>query len=239
MQSTGLRRWLNRLNSRSELTDADRATVLAFPGQPLMVKANRDYVRLGDEVTCTYLVDAGISARYSQDRKGDRQASAIFLSGDISLDSVMLPDACCSLTALTDVELYCIPHDAVRHAFRASNTLAEALWRDMAVDASIARKWVLNISRHDATTRLAHFICEMALRSQATGRQRDCFAFPVTQAHLADLLGLTPVHVNRVLRVLREAGLVEVDRTEVRILDWPGLAAAGQFEPAYLHIRTV
>lgn len=203
----------------------------------LDVRRNRDIVRLGQETSCTYLVNEGITARYSENRRSERQATAIYLSGDTALDSVVLPDACCTLTALTDAETYCIPHAAVLAAFHSSRSLSEAIWRDMAVEASIARKWTLNISRHDAVSRIAHLLCEIGLRSVAAGEQRDEFSFPVNQEQIGDVVGLTSVHVNRVLRVIREAGLATLNRTTVKILDWPGLVLAGQFEPSYLHLH--
>jgi hypothetical protein len=103
------------------------------------------------------------------------------------------------------------------------------------VDTAILRQWVVNVGRRDAKCRIAHLLCEMATRLHASiGPQRVSFPFAVTQTQLADITGLTVVHVNRVLKALREGGLADVRRHEVVILDWDGLVEAGDFDADYL-----
>lgn len=98
-------------------------------------------------------------------------------------------------------------------------------------------EWVVNVGRRDARTRTAHLMCEMACRYEAAGQDVGfSFPFPVTQTHLADMLALTPVHVNRILKVLREDVLAQVHGRTVQILDWDGIMEAGEFDSAYLQI---
>ena len=84
---------------------------------------------------------------------------------------------------------------------------------------------------------MSHLICEVACRAgRKTGDQEYSFQFPITQHQLADMVGLTPVHVNRTLKGLREDGIVDVVNRMVHITNWDRLAQIGEFDPAYLRL---
>jgi CRP-like cAMP-binding protein len=88
--------------------------------------------------------------------------------------------------------------------------IGRALWLETATQAAIQQEWIVGLGRRTAQTRLAHFLCEVSYRLQLRGRNDlDAFEFPLTQSELADILGLSTVHVNRVLQVLRSRGLIE------------------------------
>jgi CRP-like cAMP-binding protein len=123
----------------------------------------------------------------------------------------------------------------LRRVAKEYPAIAEAFWRDCVVDASILSQWVVNVGRRDARMRLAHLLCEVAVRMEQAGLgNRAAFELNVTQTQLADALGLTSVHVNRVLQALRREGLIATRSREVRILDWDRLAALGEFDGVYL-----
>ena len=108
------------------------------------------------------------------------------------------------------------------------------------VDASIHREWVANVGRRDATTRIAHLLCEFGLKLDAIGLDQHDYELPMTQDQLADATGLTAVHVNRVLQDLAKEGLIErLTAKSVLIGDWKRLAAAGDFHSDYLHLDTL
>src|SRR5262249_11372754 len=100
---------------------------------------------------------------------------------------------------------------------------------------SIQRAWLANISQFAADRRMAHLLCELrqrlAMVSLADGQS---FRLPLTQQELADALGLSTVHVNRVMQHLKEQGLIRaMDRT-VFIPDLDHLEEFAEFDPAYL-----
>ena len=98
---------------------------------------------------------------------------------------------------------------------------------------------MVNIGRRDAFTRISHILCEMLVRLRAIGladKDNSC-AFPISQNMLGDAQGLSGVHVNRVLQEIRAAKLITLNRGVLKILDWEGLAQAGQFDPNYLHLE--
>lgn len=148
------------------------------------------------------------------------------------LNAVVRPVGIGGLTALSDARIFRIPHSAIRAAAARYPAVAEAFWRDCMLDAAILMQWVVNVGRRDARTRLAHIICEMAIR---TGPDRIALAdydFPITQEELGDAAGLTSIHVSRTLSSLRE--LVTMFRGRVRIHAWDALRQVGEFDDAYL-----
>ena len=62
------------------------------------------------------------------------------------------------------------------------------------------------------------------------------FHFPLTQVELADVLGISVVHLNKTLQVLRKEGLLSWINHTITILDWPQLQALAQFDPTYLSL---
>lgn len=236
-----LQLFLNRLLSRSVLTDEEQHAILDLPGHFAQVKANRDFVGLRDDVEHASLIIDGLVGRFDQNSDGLRQITAIHIPGDMAnLHSVVQPQATSALQALSVATILRVPHHAIRLATARLPALAEALWRDCMVDNALLSKWVVNVGRRDARSRIAHLLCEMATRLNAP-TEIGSFAFPfaVTQFQLADAAGLTGVHVNRVLRSLREQGLADVRGREVKVLDWRALTKAGDFNRGYLQAETM
>ncbi|WP_449409393.1 Crp/Fnr family transcriptional regulator [Methylobacterium komagatae] len=85
---------------------------------------------------------------------------------------------------------------------------------------------------------MAHLFCELMLRLETVGLAVDhSCQLPLTQYELGDALGITSVHVNRILRELRESGLITLSGGRLTIHDWDALAKAAEFDPSYLHLR--
>ena len=232
-----LRLFLDRLVTRSSLDDIERSAILGLAGHPIQVRANTDFVYLGEVVDHACLVVEGLVGRFGQNIDGQRQITELRIPGDmIDLHSVMMPASGSALQALTTTTLIRIPHRSLSELSRRYPAIAEAFWRDSVLDAAILSQWVVNVGRRNAISRLAHLLCEMAVRYGQIGKSDGhTFEFPATQTHLADALGLTPVHINRTLKTLKDAGVAEIRNRTVHILDWERLSEIGDFDPAYLH----
>jgi CRP-like cAMP-binding protein len=116
--------------------------------------------------------------------------------------------------------------------------IARAMWIDTLIDAAVFREWLVNVGRRDSTSRIAHLLCEYALRLHAAGLAEERrYELPMTQEQIADAVGLTPVHVNRVLKELGRMKLILRDKRAVEILDWDGLRSVGDFNSRYLHFE--
>ena len=94
------------------------------------------------------------------------------------------------------------------------------LWRDTLIDAAIFREWIVNVGQRPAASRLAHTVVELRQRLAATGRAAgDTFEMPLTQEQISEALGITPVHANRIIRQLRDDGVMDISRGRVTVLD--------------------
>ena len=231
-----LQRFLDRLTSRSVLTEEEQQAVLNLPGSVDHVQSNRDFVPLGARLDHACLVVAGIVGQFGQNTEGKRQITALHIPGDMAdLHSVVQPVPTSALQALSVASILRVPHQALRAVTGRYPAIAEALWRDCMVDGSILAQWVVNVGRKDARQRVAHLLCEMAVRLHAAPAQGEVlFPFAVTQEQLADATGLTSVHVNRVLQSMRRSGLADLRGRAVRVQDWNALVVAGEFDPTYL-----
>ena len=237
--NSALQPMLRKLHYWSSLDDADRQAILALP-HTIKNVGRLDYiVREGDRTTSSCVMLSGYSIRHKTVTDGARQIVAIHMKGElVDLQNSLLGVADHGVQMLTDGRVAIIPRDEIiRVAFERPN-VGKAMWFDTLVDASIFREWVANVGRRDSATRLAHLLCEFALRMKVAGLgDRTGYKLPMTQEQLADATGLTSVHVNRTLKALETQGLIERPHPRaIQIGDWRKLASAGDFSPAYLHL---
>lgn len=228
--------FLKRVLLRSELGAAERRAILALPGEMVAVAAGQDFVRVGDHVDHACLIVDGLVARFAQLGNGQRSIVALHLPGDMAdLHSVVVRTVTWALQAVTPTRILRITHAALRGLAADHPAVALAFWRDCVVDANILAQWTVNIARKDAAARVAHLLCEMMLRYRGAGLSGiDYFPFPITQASLADVVGLTPIHLNRILRRFKEERIASKSADTVIVRDGARLVQLGEFDPAYL-----
>ncbi|NIJ07903.1 CRP-like cAMP-binding protein [Sphingomonas vulcanisoli] len=233
---TAMDAFLRRLLLRSALGPEEQAAIRGLKGQLIEFAARRDVVLPGQRIEHACLTVAGLLGRFDQMKDGSRQITAFYLPGDMcDLHSVVAPVTGWGLTALSGATLLQIAHADLRELARRYPALALAFWRDTTTDASILSKWVANIGRKDARARIAHLLCEMGLRSEMAGiGTRTAFRFDATQELIADAVGLTPIHVNRVLSTLRSEGVAVFRNRMAEVQDWDRLAAIAEFSTAFL-----
>lgn len=229
---------LRKLRLWGRLNDAQEQTLLDLPHTAVTVDKQKVFVREGDEIDHCWLVLSGYCVRFKYVGTGARQIVSIHMRGDlVDLTNALLGVADHSVQALTSCRMAKIPIGPVRQLSDVDPAIKDVLWFDTLVDASIHREWVVNVGRRDAPTRVAHLLCEFALKLEAIGLDQMDYELPMTQDQLADATGLTAVHVNRVLQALERDGLIKrVTAKSVVIGNWKNLAAAGDFHPAYLHL---
>jgi CRP-like cAMP-binding protein len=229
---------VQRLEALSPLAHADIDALLRLKAEVTRVSANRDVVLPGAPFENAVLVASGLVGRYFQLADGRRQITAIHIPGEVAdLHRVAAPGAGSALQALTNAAIVLVPGRELRALVQASPAIAQAFWVYSAIDAAVLSRWAANLGRRDAKARMAHLLCEMGLRLESSGQaSRDEFLLELTQPQMADALGLTPVHVNRTLKVLKSLGVVEIDGRIYRIPDWKRLAAIGDFDFDYLQL---
>lgn len=230
---------LRKLRARDEVSPAEEDLLRGLVAEAKDYPADRTIIREGEELSRSALLVDGFVARYKDFRDGRRQISALHIPGDyIDLHGFTLKRLDHSLLSLSPCTIAYAPHQRIREITEREPHLTRLLWLSTTMDAAIHREWEVSLGRRNALSRTAHLLCELAARLQVVGLADDSgYDFPLTQAELAECLGLTPVHVNRVLRELREAGLVTIRGKRVNILDMAGLIQAGEFDDTYLFIE--
>jgi CRP-like cAMP-binding protein len=236
LQESPLVRFVDRLMRRSRLSREEREAVLSLDCKLETHGARRDIVKIGQIVDHACLVIDGLVGRFDLMSNGQRQITAFHIPGDMcDLHSVVVPRAAWSINALSKSVIAKIPHTELRALAESHPALALAFWRDSVVDASILAKWVGNLGRKGAVARLAHLICELGVRLEyAELGSRTLFELSATQEQLADAAGMTSVHVSRMMQELKAKKLVKLWGGSVEVLDWEGLSALAEFDPAYL-----
>jgi len=237
--TTDHERLIRKLKSIHRLNADDEAAIGELPLRHKSIEENSDVVREGDAPNECCLLLQGFLCRYKIVGEGQRQIFSFHIAGDIpDLQSLHLDVMDHSLGALTPCKLAFIPHEALAAILRDRPNLASAFWRDTLIDAAVFREWLAGVGRRNAHQRIAHLLCEVYVRLEAVDLAPGLrFPFPVTQAELGDSLGLSTVHVNRVLQDLRRDGLIASEGPTTRILDWSRLTRAGDFDATYLHLR--
>ena len=238
--SPTLQPMLDKLRYCHELDPADEAALLALPYRRKTIERNGYIVRERDHATHSCVLLSGYAMRHKIVGNGSRQIVALHIKGDlVDLQNSFLIVADHSVQVLTECEVAFIPRDEVKKLAMDRPALGMAMWFDTLVDASVFREWITNVGRRDARTRIAHLLCEFSLRLKVAGLGESTdYTLPMTQEQISDCVGLTPVHVNRTIKVLEADGLItRRNSRSVTIGDWKKLAEAGDFDSTYLHLR--
>ncbi|WP_436829226.1 Crp/Fnr family transcriptional regulator [Sphingomonas sp. DT-207] len=228
---------VQRWERRAALTDEDRRAILALPHTRRTFNRDAYLVREGEPTANCHLLLSGFAYRQKLVSNGARQIISIHIPGEfVDLQNALLPIADHNVQSLGRTEVVMVPKTALVQLIAARPQVAEAVWLDTLIDASIFREWVVNVGRRDARARIAHLLCELIVRLRASGvcTEPAC-DFPFTQEQLADATGLTSVHTNRTLQALRREGLVNLSAAKLTVLDWGRLAEVGDFSERYLH----
>jgi len=228
-----VRRW----STHSELTADDRDAILDLPFTRKSFGKDAYIVREGEKATeCTLLLK-GFAYRQKLVRDGARQIISIHIPSEfVDLQNGILGVADHNVQSVSRCEMALVPQSAIVDLMTSRQAIRQAVWIDTLIDASIFREWVVNVGRRDSRARLAHLLCELALRLEWLGADKGGrFDFPLTQEQLADATGLTAVHTNRTLQSLRRDGLIQLTSGNLQVLDWDELREVGDFDELYLH----
>ena len=207
--------------------------------RPRVVNKGEDIIREGDRPTESILLLEGFAARYNLLRKGKRQITALHIPGDfVDLHSFLVKKMDHAVLAITPCTVGGVPHEILYKISENYPHLTRLLGVNLAVDAAIHRHWIVSLGRRSALEHAAHLLCEMFLRLRAVGLTKDdSFKLPLTQAELGDSLGLSTVHVNRVVQELRAKGLITWRGETLVIDDWERLQELAEFDPTFLSLE--
>lgn len=225
-----------RLFGSDLLTDEDRRALADIAGAPRPLKAGVQFVAEGARVDSVHLMIQGWAYRYKTTRDGARQITGLAVPGDMcNLDSYMLPRVTYGVRTLTEAVAVSLPRDRAQALAAERPGIARAFTWFAIVENAALTEWTLALGRQTARQRLAHLLCEVHARLGGAHGKGDSYELPLTQEQMADVLGLTGVHVNRTLGQLRAEGLIVVRGRQVTVLKVAELCQVGEFDDAYLH----
>jgi CRP-like cAMP-binding protein len=234
----GFDRALEKLRIRDALSAEEETVLREAVVEVREVPAAKVVVRAGTTMHHSTLLFEGLSCRFKDLVDGQRQIMELHVPGDfLDLHSFLLKQLDHSVGSITAVRIGIVPHDRLRSISEDYPHLTRMLWFSTLLDSAVHREKILSIGRRDALARIAHLLCELYVRLEVVGLASDHrYKLAITQSDLADASGLTSVHVNRMLKALRDDELLTFRGNEVVIHNWPELTRRAEWDPSYLHL---
>ena len=228
-----------KLRKRDDISAEEEKAIRGAVSEVRKFPADVYAIRAGEELNVSMLLLDGWLARAKDLRGGARQISELHVAGDFAdLHSFTLKRLDHDVLTLTRCTIAVVPHDRLKQITERHPHLTRVYWFSTNLDAAIQRERTLSLGARDALSRTAHLLCELFIRLEigdlTIGRS---YEFPLTQLELSECLGLTAVHVNRMLQELRRRNLIRLENRRLEILDWDGLNAVAEFDPAYLYLE--
>ncbi len=227
------------LPDRLPLTEREIVAMRMLQSETHTIRRGNNIVVQGRNYSGIYVLGDGFALRYKVLSDGKRQVFHVALPGDlIGYPACFFEHALYSATALTEVTAFLVKFSDLAEIFRSQPRVAMALFWAGAGETAMYGEHLAAVGRRGALERVAHFILEMSIRLRAIGIGDGLrFSMPLTQEHIADVVGLSAPHVNRMLRRLREDGLIDITESQIRLLDRASLAALADFDDLYLARR--
>ncbi|MBA3810956.1 MAG: Crp/Fnr family transcriptional regulator [Caulobacteraceae bacterium] len=240
--SSGDNALIRKLERFSALACGDRLALDDLARTCEWVPPDRSIVTEGDASGAVLPLLEGLAYRHKDFRDGRRQIISLLVPGDMCGGHGRLSRPTnYGVRTLTRCKIARISRQGFVHLLDSHPAIAEALNEAALVEEAVLRTWIVNLGQRHAHERMAHLLCEWAQRMADCGRllAHGGFELPLTQQGLGAALGLTSVHVNRVLQRLRAENLVAFQNGTVRIFDFDRLRAVADFDPAYLSARVL
>ncbi|QYE35612.1 Crp/Fnr family transcriptional regulator [Polymorphobacter sp. PAMC 29334] len=230
---------IRKLSQFAQLTQSDHDVLDALAGPEECFPAHVDIAGEGDVPRSVFMMKEGMAIRYRMLPDGGRQIMTFLLPGDLcDSHAFLLRSMDHSIGTLTPVRISPISRDGMMETYARRPRISAALWWSSMQEEAMLRERIVSLGRRDARARIAYLFCELLWRNAAIGlAEGGRFQFPLTQTQLGDTLGITPVHVNRILKEYRLRGLISMERRVVHLLDVQGLQGIACFDQSYLQLR--
>jgi CRP-like cAMP-binding protein len=230
---------LRKLTNFTSFSEEEKQELERLATGPVRhLEVGQDAAREGDRPVRANLIVEGWAARYYTFEDGRRQITGLLFPGDIcDVGMAILAAMDHSITAVSPLTIAEIAVDRIEELRQRFRRIDLALQWNALVEAAIARQWVTSLGQRSAAERLAHLFCEIFVRLEAVGLTSGAQCeFPLTQQNLADVTGLSAVHVNRTLMKLRGENLIVLKDRLLVIPDLAALQDFGMFDATYLHL---
>jgi CRP-like cAMP-binding protein len=232
-------RHIAKLRARDELSGAEEAAIRAAVSEYRDIPADTTFIRAGEELDHSTVLLDGLMSRHKDLSDGRRQITELHVAGDFAdLHSFTLKRLDHDMRTLTPCRVALVPHRNLKEITEAHPHLTRVYWFATNLDAAIHREWTVSLGQRSASERMAHLFCELHIRLGIVGLAKDdSYKLSLTQAELGECLGISTVHVNRMLMELRGRGWLEFERGRVTITNLPELRSFAQFDPRYLYLE--
>lgn len=229
---------LLNLESRDVLSAEEETHLRSIISKDRHFAAGEDLVSEGSRPAYSTMLLDGFAARYKVMADGSRQITALHVAGDfVDLHAFSIKKMDHGIVALSPCHVAFADHADLKAITERMPHLTRLLWLDTLVDGAIHREWIVAMGRRSKRAQIAHLVCELFVRLQIVRRTRGpSFQFPLTQIEMADVLGISVVHLNKTLQALRREGVFTWENRTITIVDWERLQEIAEFDPAYLSI---
>ncbi len=225
-----------RLLQHIDLSADDLKNLEALIDDEMSVKRRRDLIVDGYEFRKLCFLKDGYAVRYKLLRNGKRQILNVLLPGDlVGIPGSFLKRAVYSVTAITDLTMNVCSLDAyVQLCYRRPQFGLALTWIAVQEAATYAEH-IIDVGRRTPIERLSHFLLELHARLYAVGRaEKTSFALPFSQEVMADVLGLSVPHLNRMMQRLRAEKLIAGSERRVEFVDQGAIQALAHYQPQTL-----
>jgi CRP-like cAMP-binding protein len=231
-------RFVEKLRRYVDLSAAEIDALIRLTKPARYVVSKTDLIREGDQPGPVLVMIDGWAMRYKILPNGSRQITAFMMPGDAcDLHVGLLAEMDHSIQTLTASHVATISRGDMDELFQEHRGIARAMYIAQLADEGTLRSWIVSMGRRSGMERVAHLICELYVRGHSMQRDDGECEMPFSQIVLADALGMTPVHINRMLRDLREQDILAMRRNCITILKPAALASVAGFDENYLHRR--
>ncbi len=231
---------LRRVRASIPLSDEETAALAGIERRICTLPKGRDIIGAGERLDAIYVLQDGWAMRHKTLIDGRRQIGNFLLPGDfVCSEALVFRHSDHTVTTLTAAKVAVVERAAAAELVLAYPRLALAVTYLRVREEAMLLERLLSVGRRTAYERAAHLFLELWIRLEPLGLVRGGnIVLPVTQEHLADCLGLSPVHMNRTLQQLRRDGLVQLRRGPsqwVVVVDVDRVRRVIDFDDHYLH----
>jgi CRP-like cAMP-binding protein len=227
-----------KLAQFARLSDNDVGVLEALCQREERFRAGANIAVEGEAPRSAFVVTRGIACRYRLMPDGRRQILTILIPGDFfDLHGFLLKATDHSVATIGPTRVAAIDREAVMDIVLHHPRIGAALWWSAMQEDAMLRERIVALGRRSARGRLAYFLCEIVWRQRAIGMAEDhAIRLPFTQTDLADTLGLTSVHVNRVLQSFRRDELITLEHRRLTLRNVEKLEAISGLTSRYLQL---
>lgn len=232
-------RFIGKLRGFAKLDHDDVAALVQATANGRNVPRKTDLIREGDRPGPVFVILEGWAIRYKILPAGTRQVLAFLMPGDAcDLHVGYLAEMDHGIQTIGPAVVATIDRTDMEELLDRRREVARAMYTSQLVDEGTMRAWITSMGRRTSTERVAHLMCELYLRARNIGLpSEDKLVLPLSQILLADAVGMTAVHLNRVLKELRKLEIMRLEGGHLVIADPIRLANVAGFDENYLHRR--